>query len=123
MARRRFVQINGELIEVGPDYVPLPKADYHVMPDFEPFVDNTGTHITGRAHYREHLKSRNAVELGHSDFPKDPSQWRNPVSKPVPALGRKEALKLAYDKIVKYKRPRAEVRAYLDNVIAAHKRR
>lgn len=116
--KRRFVQINGELVEVGLDYQPLPKADYYVMPDFQPFVDNTGTHITGRAHYREHLASRGAVEMGHSDFPKDPSKWVNPSARNnVPSAGRKEALKLAYDKMVKFKRPKSEVRALLDNVI------
>lgn len=113
--RRRFVQINGELVEVSQDWRPEPQADYHVMPDFDPFVDNTGTPIMGRAHYREHLKKHDAVEMGHSDF-KNATQRPHPVTKSVPNEGRKEAVKLAFQMIAKQKRPLGEVRAYLDNV-------
>ena len=43
-------------------------APRQVMPDFEPFVDNTGTIIGGRASYREHLKRTGGIELGKSDI-------------------------------------------------------
>ncbi len=67
MTRRRYVQLDGELVEVGADYVPVPQADYHVMPDLEPFRDNTGTVISGRVGWREHLKRNGLQEFGHAD--------------------------------------------------------
>ena len=66
--RRRYVQIDGQLIEVGLDYVPEPRAEHHVIPDIEPFKDTTGTVITGRAAWREHLRARDSMEMGHSDI-------------------------------------------------------
>lgn len=93
-----------------------------VMPDFEPFVDNTGTLIKGRQHWREHLKKNNLVELSHSDLP-DPRNYRNPVTRKIDPAGRKEGIKLALDKIVKYKRPTHEVRAILENVVKANRRK
>lgn len=93
-----------------------------VMPDFEPFVDNTGTYIKGREHWREHLKRNNLVELTHRDMPK-PEEYRNPVTRKIDSAGRKEGIKLALDKIAKYKRPTSEVRALLDNVVRANRRK
>lgn len=124
MTRRRYVQVDGELVDVTEGYAPEPKADFHVMPDLEPWRDTSGTYITGRAHWREHLKRTNTTEYGVEELRKiDPASYRHPHSRPVEELGRKEALKLAYDKIRKYRRPKGEVRALLDNVMAAHKRR
>lgn len=65
--KRRFVQIDGELVEVTPGYSAAPRADYHVMPDIEPFKANDGAEIKGRAHWREHLKATGALEMGHAD--------------------------------------------------------
>jgi hypothetical protein len=65
--KRRFVQIEGELVEVGIDYLPSPRVDQHIIPDIEPFKANDGTVIRGRAHWRDHLKATNTVEMGHSD--------------------------------------------------------
>lgn len=65
--KRRFVQIDGELVEVGMDYLPEPRSDVHIIPDIEPFKANDGAVILGRAHWREHLKMTGTVELGHSD--------------------------------------------------------
>lgn len=95
---------------------------HHVMPDFEPFMDTTGTHIKGRAHWRDHLKRTNGVELSHSDIPKA-HEYKNPSARPIEQAGRKEALKLAMDKITKYKRPASEVRALMDNVVKANRRK
>ena len=65
--KRRFVQIDGELVEVGADYLPTPRADIHIIPDIEPFKANDGAVINGRAHWRNHLKATGTVEMGHSD--------------------------------------------------------
>lgn len=73
--KRRFVQINGELVEVGLDYVPEPRADHHVIPDIVPFKSTDGAVITGRAHWREHLKANNLQEFGHSDIKYQGAQW------------------------------------------------
>ena len=66
--RRRFVQIDGELIEVGKDYVPEPRDGHYVIPDIEPFKSNDGAVIRSRSHWRDHLKATGAVEMGHSDI-------------------------------------------------------
>jgi hypothetical protein len=65
--KRRFVQIEGELVEVPLNYTPEPRADTHIIPDIEPFKANDGAVIRGRAHWRDHLKATGTVEMGHSD--------------------------------------------------------
>lgn len=85
--RRRFVQINGELVEVGPDYLPTPRADHHVMPDIKPYKSMIdGKEITSRSHHREHLRAHGCVEIGN-----DSSLYQRP--KPIqPPAGLKERL-------------------------------
>ena len=39
----------------------------YIAPDIEPFVSNSGKHISGRSAWREHLKATGAIELGASD--------------------------------------------------------
>ena len=66
MAKRRFVYINGEAIEVSKDWTPEPVADYHVMGDIAPYrsmVD--GSIITSRSRHREHLRDHGCVEIGN----------------------------------------------------------
>jgi hypothetical protein len=64
--RRRFVMRDGELIEVGLDYSPEPRADFHVMPDIKEYKSMiTGETITSRAKHREHLKIHNCTEVGN----------------------------------------------------------
>jgi len=99
-----------------------PREAHHVMPDIQPFVANTGVRIESRAQWNEHLKRTNSVELSRADL-KHPSEVRMPHTKGVEAAGRKEAVKLALDKITKYGRPRSEVRALLDNVVRANRRK
>lgn len=71
--RRRYVQVNGELIDVS-DYAPEPVAA-HVIGDIEPFKSPDGTFITGRAHWREHLKRTDSVEMSHSDIKSAQANW------------------------------------------------
>lgn len=71
MARSRYIYREGKLTEVwnsrdgwvdagGPSGV-------MVMPDIEPFVDNTGTYIGGRRQWKEHLQANNLNELSRED--------------------------------------------------------
>lgn len=73
MAKRRFVQINGELVEVTPDYIPEPRADYHVMGDIQPYKSMLdGREITSRSRHREHLKDHGCIEVGNEKLPLQP---------------------------------------------------
>lgn len=66
MTRRRYVQINGELVEVSPDWREEPRADHHVMPDIKPYrsmID--GREISSRSTHREHLKAHRCIEVGN----------------------------------------------------------
>lgn len=66
MTRRRFVQIEGELVEVGPDYVPEPRTQVQIMPDIKPYKSMvTGEMITSRSRHREHLRQHNCIEVGN----------------------------------------------------------
>ena len=63
--RRRFVQLQGELVEVTPDYQPEPKADYHIMPDIKPYQSMAdGTMVGSRSTHREMLKRNGCIEVG-----------------------------------------------------------
>lgn len=64
--RRRYVQIDGNLVEVSPDWRDEPRSDYHVMPDIKPYrsmVD--GREITSRSRHREHLRQYGLTEVGN----------------------------------------------------------
>ena len=56
MTRRRYVQINGELVEVSPDHVPEPSAPmiFGDLPEYQSPV--TGLVVAGRRARREDLK-------------------------------------------------------------------
>lgn len=67
--RRKFVQINGELIEVSLSYKPIARTE--VVGEIKPYKSMiNGEMITSRAQHREHLKKHNCVEVGN-DIPKD----------------------------------------------------
>ncbi len=66
MTRRRFIQLDGELVEVTPDYRQGPTADFHVMPDIAPYQSMiTGETITSRSKHREHLRAHGCQEVGN----------------------------------------------------------
>ncbi len=73
--RRKFVQIDGELVEVDNAYRPV--DGHHVMPDFQPFVANDGTVIKGRRQWREHLKNTGGLEMGHADIKRQTEVFRS----------------------------------------------
>lgn len=62
--RRRYVQINGELIEVGDAPV---RSRTEIVPDFDkPYKSMiTGEMITSRAKHREHLRRHGFFEVGN----------------------------------------------------------
>jgi hypothetical protein len=93
-----------------------------VMTDIQPFMANTGEYIESRSQWKEHLKRTGCVELTKADL-KQAHEYVNPVTRKIEKAGRTEALKLALDKITKYKRPKSEVRALLENVANANRRR
>lgn len=99
-----------------------PRQAHHVMADIQPFVSNTGAQINSRTGWRDHLARTGCVEVTARDFPKA-SEYRNPCARPIETAGRKEGIKLALDKLSVYKRPKAEVRAILENVANANRRR
>lgn len=65
--KRRFRQVRGELVEVGPD-IPEPNLEpkVEIMPDIKPYrsmID--GSMITSRSRHREHLRQHGCVEVGN----------------------------------------------------------
>jgi hypothetical protein len=65
--RRRYVQINGELIEVTDDYRPRTESKSPmVMGDIQPYQSMVdGSMIGGRAQHREHLRQHGLTEVGN----------------------------------------------------------
>ena len=57
--RRRYVQINGELVEVQPDYVPEPRAPM-IFRDLPGYQSQSGLYVEGRRARREDLKRMRA---------------------------------------------------------------
>ena len=97
--KKRFVQIDGSLIEVGDDYLPEPRADYHIMPDIQPYKSMIdGSMITSRSKHREHLKMHRCVEVGNDSSVMNPKPRR-----PEPPPGLKEHIIRAAEKHLRSK--------------------
>lgn len=63
--RRRYIQINGELVEVPLNYVAEPRSA-QVMKDIAPYKSMLdGSEITSRSRHREHLRAHNCIEIGN----------------------------------------------------------
>ncbi len=76
--KRRFVQRNGELVEVTQGYTREPAGPF-VMPDINPYISMAdGSLITSRSKHREHLRVHNCQEVGN-----DPSVL-NPKPRGIP---------------------------------------
>ena len=83
--RRRFVQINGELVEITPGGAPLV---HQVMPDIQPYPSMiTGEMITSRSQHREHLRKHGYREVGD-----DASLTKPYTGMPTASPQRKEML-------------------------------
>ena len=92
--RRRYIQINGELVEVPLNYIHEPRADIHVLPDIKPYRSMAdGTWITSRSQHREHLKAHNCIEIGNETKYLQPKPFTSPP-------GLKETLIRATDEVL-----------------------
>ena len=97
--RRRWIQIDGELVEVTPDYQPEPRADHHVMADIAPYQSViTGETIGGRRQHREHLKMHGCIEVGNEKMKPKPMRE-------ISREERREAIRKAYREWHHGKRP------------------
>jgi hypothetical protein len=66
--RTRYVQIDGQLVEVGKDFVQVREAGvaHNIIPDIQPYQSMaTGEMIGGRRQHREHLRQHGLVEVGN----------------------------------------------------------
>lgn len=66
--RRRYVYMDGEMVEVSPDYVQVRDArtSHNIIPDinsYKSMID--GTVITSRSKHRAHLKAHGCIEVGN----------------------------------------------------------
>ena len=78
--RRRFVQIDGELLEVALDWTPEPTAPYQIMPYIKPYTSMIdGSLITSRSRHREHLRDHGCIEVGND------SSVMNARPQPIPS--------------------------------------
>ena len=65
--KRRWVQIDGELVEVPPSYRQAREnAGPYIQPDIQPYKSMaTGEMITSRSHHRAHLRQHGLIEIGN----------------------------------------------------------
>ncbi len=76
--RKRFVQIEGALVEVERDFSQEPRAEVHIIGDIKGYrsmID--GSWISSRSKHREHLRAYGCVEVGND------SSITNPKPKPL----------------------------------------
>lgn len=87
MTRKRYVQINGELVEVPLDWHDEPRADYHVIGDIQPYQSMIdGREISSRSTHREHLRAHGCIEVGNE------TKYLKPKGELAPPPGRKQLL-------------------------------
>ena len=77
--RKRYVQQeNGDLVEVGIDYLPEPRGSL-IMPDIKPYKSMIdGSEITSRSRHREHLRAHNCFEVGNETKYLQPKPIKSP---------------------------------------------
>lgn len=86
--RRRYIYIDGEAVEVTPDYVQLKDArtSHNVIPDIQPYQSMVdGRMIGGRRQHREHLRAHQLIEVGNE------TKYLKPTGAPPPP-GLKETI-------------------------------
>jgi len=83
--RKRYVYRNGEMVEVGADYVPeLRQSHWQVMPDIKPYKSMIdGSEITSRSRHREHLRAHGCIEVGNeTKHLMNPERGNGPLRSP-----------------------------------------
>ena len=97
--RRRFVQINGELVEVGADYVAPPRStSAQIIGDIKPYKSMIdGREITSRSKHREHLREHRCIEVGNETKYLKPKPLTSPP-------GLKDAIIRATDQVLSKQR-------------------
>ena len=79
MARVRYIQINGELMEVGKVVRNADPVAPYVMPDIQPYQSQiTGEMIQSRSRHREHLRQHNCIEVGNEKMSNAPPREAPP---------------------------------------------
>ena len=105
---RRFVQINGELVEYGPN---VERVAPDVMPEISPYKSQiTGEVIDSRAKHREHLKRHGYEEVGN-----DSSLFKPRKIPDVSPQKRKELIRSQIDRMPE-KDFRAMHKRFIDNL-------
>lgn len=93
--RKRYVQIDGQLVEVSSDWSPDPVSDVHVIGDLQPYKSMvTGEMVMGRAQHREHLRKHNVIEVGNETKYLD----KQPNRAPPPGL-KERIIEIAREKL------------------------
>ena len=98
--RHRYIYDGaGNAHEVGSDWTPEPRPEYHIMGDIQPYRSQIdGSVITSRSRHREHLRAHGCIEVGN-----DSSLHRQP--KPLsPPPGLKEKIIRAVERVENRKR-------------------
>jgi hypothetical protein len=95
--RRRYIQRDGELIEVPLSYVAEPRGPL-VMKDIAPYKSMIdGREITSRSRHREHLRAHNCIEIGNETKYLQPKPLKSPP-------GLKDTIIRATDEVLRKQR-------------------
>jgi len=77
--RTRYIQINGELVEVGKVVRSTDPVAPYVMPDIKPYQSMiTGEIIASRSTHRQHLRQHGCIEVGNEKMSNAPLQEAPP---------------------------------------------
>jgi len=77
--RTRYIQINGELVEVGKVLRSTDPVAPYVMPDIQPYQSQiTGEMIQSRSRHREHLRQHGCIEVGNEKMSNAPPREAPP---------------------------------------------
>ena len=112
MTIRRFVQVNGELVEYGSHIKERLSPD--VMGDIKPYKSMIdGRMITSRSQHREHLKAHGCVEVGNDSSVLSPKTYQGiPDCNPQ---GRRELIRAQIDSMT-HKQFKEAIRKDVQNV-------
>lgn len=93
MTRRRWVQIDGELIPAD-EVTAQQERGPMVIPDIQPYKSMmTGEYITSRSRHREHLKQHGVVEVGNE------TKYLQPAPKQLPPGLKQRIAEIVYQKL------------------------